>query len=151
MPDEPPLAGNESRGNGVMAASPTAVGRPSGDQSDALTSNQPQPAACPGLLHSHLNERTVRNVRIIARVLDDPGFRPALTGILPGECKANRLPARQGNLYAVGELAALQRFGSRLCRSSGAGTGGPAATQCRARLRVCFSAEVRLTALVGDP
>ena len=82
----------------------------------------------------HKNERAVRHVGIIARILDDARRCCALLQLLNGECESRRLAARQPHRHRFRKLAGQKR-GIRSFRSGGgAGSGGPAVAERAGRL-----------------
>ena len=84
------------------------------------------------------DERAVRHVWIVARVLDDARTRPARAGFLQRQREARPHAVRKGDANRIGETAAKQRLASRARRSRRTGSRSPAAPQGRARICVRF-------------
>ena len=118
------------RGTGLIAGSPGGMGRPgrvtrptpgAARKGDARTGFSPP--------HRGNHQRPMRDVGIVAGVLDDAGHRFAVAQIPLRQREGDALPAGQRDLDRIGEFAGQKRGAGCLGRSGGAGAGGPAALQ----------------------
>jgi hypothetical protein len=95
-------------------------------RADALAGAERYAAPWCARPHRRQDQSAVGDVGIIASVLDHARRRAAVVTRGGRERKGRPLPARQGDLYRIGELAREQRGISRLRGGGGARTGGPA-------------------------
>ncbi len=118
------------RGTGLMAGSPGGIARPgTRDRADARTGPEGDAAAGRAGPHGRHDQGAVGDVRIVARILDDPGAGRAGIAAAERQRKGDTLPARQGHLDRIGKFAGQQRRKRRLGGRRGAGPGGPAPAQ----------------------
>ena len=71
----------------------------------------------------------MRDVGIVAGVLDDAGQRRAVAQVELRQRKADALAAGQRDLDRIGKFACYKRRAGGLGRCGGAGAGGPAASE----------------------
>ena len=74
-----------------------------------------------------IDQRAMRDVGIVAGVLDDAGRRPPVARFGDGQREGDAVAARQRDLDRIGEIAGQQRRAGGLGRRGGAGAGRPAA------------------------
>ena len=100
-----------------------------GHSADARARAEDDALAGFGAADAGADQRAVRHVRVVARVLDHAGRRPAFTLIGPGQRESRRLAAGQGHGHRIGELAGEQRLAGRARGGGGAGARCPAPAQ----------------------
>ena len=113
-----------------------------GDGADARAGPKDDAGARRSRRDAREDERAVRHVRVVARILDDAGLGPALAERLSRKREGRRLAARQGDGDGVGEAAGDEGGHSGLGRGGGAGPRRPAVAQ-----RTVGAADIVLGAL----
>ena len=102
-----------------------------GHSPDAFASLEAHACAWGRAAYGRDDQRAMRDVRIVACVLDDPGAGEIGAELLRGEGEFRPQALRQCDRNRVGKPAGQQRFEGRASRASGAGAGGPAALERR--------------------
>ena len=89
--------------------------------------------AAPRLAQAHHgdDQRAMRDVGIVAGILDDAGAGEAIAAFLHRQRKGRARAAGQQHRHRIGKFAGQQRLVGGAGRCGGAGAGGPAAAQIR--------------------
>jgi hypothetical protein len=107
-----------------------------GHRANAFAGLKAQARASRREANSRYDQRAMGDVRIVARVLDDPGAGEIGAELMggEGEFRPQALGQRDGN--GIGKTAGQQRFEGGASRACRAGAGGPAAPQGRGAFRL---------------
>lgn len=100
-----------------------------GDGADAAPGLEAQARVGTERPHARENQRAMRHVGIVARILDDAGGHDVARPLLMGQREGGALALGEHDLDGIGETAGQERLEGGGRRRRGAGARGPAAPQ----------------------